>query len=89
MKLILSVIDTYEPSHVWISTECGPFSPMQNLNQRTEKQQEELRENDRMLFDSMWGRVVCCIMLFKRESMLLGNGLRKVMLGDFHDSKDH
>ena len=44
VKLILGVIDTYEPSHVWISTECGPFSPMQNLNQRTEKQQEELRE---------------------------------------------
>ena len=44
VKLILGVLDTYEPSHVWITTECGPFSPMQNLNQRTEKQQEELQE---------------------------------------------
>ena len=42
VKLILSQIDQLEPLHVWISTECGPFSPMQNLNQRTESQKTEL-----------------------------------------------
>ena len=42
VKLILQNIDQKQPLNVWISTECGPFSPMQNLNQRTEDQRLEL-----------------------------------------------
>ena len=39
----MSSIEKEKPLHVWLSLECGPFSPMQNVNQRTEKQREELK----------------------------------------------
>ena len=47
VRLILDTIDAKRPLHVWISTECGPYSPMQNLNQRTEAQRAELEEKRR------------------------------------------
>ena len=47
VKLILSLIDRLRPQHVWISTECGPYSPIQNLNQRTEEQRQELEAKRR------------------------------------------
>ena len=31
------------PKHIWISCECGPFSPLQRINQRTAQQREELQ----------------------------------------------
>jgi hypothetical protein len=37
------VISRTKPKHIWISTECGPFSPLQNLNKKTEEQRENLR----------------------------------------------
>lgn len=42
VQLILHRIHTLKPKHVWISTDCGPFSPIQNLNQRTMSQRAEL-----------------------------------------------
>lgn len=39
---VLDVVDKTRPSHVWISTECGPYSVMQNINQRTEEQKMDL-----------------------------------------------
>lgn len=44
VKLVLSQIDRLRPAHVWISTECGPYSPMQNLNQKDEHQRQQLEE---------------------------------------------
>ena len=41
---VIRKIDEESPLHVWISTECGPFSRMQNLNQRTPEQREALRQ---------------------------------------------
>ena len=41
---VLRILETKRPKFVWISTECGPFSPIQNLNQRNPKQIEELHE---------------------------------------------
>ena len=35
-------LDETRPRWVWISPPCGPDSPMQNLNQRTEAQKEIL-----------------------------------------------
>lgn len=32
------------PKVLWIATECGPFSPIQHLNQRDERQRTELEE---------------------------------------------
>ena len=43
VRSIMSSIEKEKPLHVWLSLECGPFSPMQNVNQRTEKQREELK----------------------------------------------
>ena len=44
VKLVTQQIDQLQPLHIWIATECGPFSPMQNLNQRTEAQRAELEK---------------------------------------------
>ena len=38
VQLVLQTITEKRPSHVWISPECGPYSPMQAVNQRTESQ---------------------------------------------------
>ena len=44
VKSTLDVIDQTEPSHVWLSPDCGPYSPMQNINQRSDEQIESLKE---------------------------------------------
>ena len=40
----MSKTDKDRPMHVWLSLECGPFSRMQNVNQRNDKQKEELSQ---------------------------------------------
>lgn len=40
----MTKIDQDKPTHVWLSLECGPFSRMQNVNQRNEQQKEDLRK---------------------------------------------
>ena len=47
VKLVLARLKIERPEHVWISTPCGPFSPMQNVNQRTDAQRQELQEKRR------------------------------------------
>ena len=44
VKLILNRLEVERPSHVWISPPCGPFSPLQNTNSRTETQRAELQQ---------------------------------------------
>ena len=44
---LLHLIRAEKPDHVWISTECGAFSPMQNINQRTPEQIQRLEEKKR------------------------------------------
>ena len=44
VRAIMSKIDKNRPEHVWLSLECGPFSKMQNVNQRNERQVEELKQ---------------------------------------------
>ena len=41
---VIREIDTCRPKHVWMSPLCGPYSVMQNINQRDEKQIDELQE---------------------------------------------
>ena len=43
VRAVMSKIDSCKPMHVWLSLECGPFSQMQNVNQRTPQQVEELK----------------------------------------------
>ena len=47
VKLLRRTIDELKPPHVWISPECGPYSPMQNLNARTEQQRHALEQKRR------------------------------------------
>ena len=42
VKYTMELIDHHKPMHVHIATECGPYSPIQNLNQRSEGQKQEL-----------------------------------------------
>lgn len=44
VKGVLQVIDSLEPEHVWLSPVCGPYSPLQAINQRTPEQVHELAE---------------------------------------------
>ena len=37
IKKTLEVLKRERPDHLWISTECGAFSPMQNINRRTQE----------------------------------------------------
>ena len=43
VKLILQRIQLEEPAVLWISPPCGPYSPLQNANARTEAQKAELQ----------------------------------------------
>ena len=42
VRLILERLDLEQPAHVWLSPPCGPYSPLQNVNARTEAQRTEL-----------------------------------------------
>ena len=43
VKQVLDTIDK-QPERVWISAECGPYSPLQSINQRTDAQKADLAE---------------------------------------------
>ena len=43
VRKAVKTIEEKRPKFLWIATECGPFSPMQNLNQRTPQQKEDLK----------------------------------------------
>ena len=44
VRAVLSAIDKERPLSVWLSLECGPFSKMQQINQRNEKQIADLKQ---------------------------------------------
>ena len=44
VRLTLNQVRLQRPQHVWLSPPCGPFSPLQNTNQRTESQREALHQ---------------------------------------------
>ena len=44
LRLVLDRVRLEKPQHVWLSTPCGPFSPMQRVNQRNEQQQQALSD---------------------------------------------
>ena len=43
VKQAIKIIREKKPRFLWIATECGAFSPIQNCNQRTPEQQEALK----------------------------------------------
>lgn len=42
VRAVLDSIDVNKPEHVWLSPICGPYSVMQNVNQRTDEQRADL-----------------------------------------------
>ena len=44
VQLAMQKIRKLRPVHLWISTECGPFCPLQRLNRRTPEQCKNLQE---------------------------------------------
>ena len=44
VRAILAALKRDKPLSVWLSLECGPFSKMQQINQRTPQQVEDLRQ---------------------------------------------
>ena len=63
---ILDKIDVENPMHVWLSMECGPYSVMQNINQRNDEQRLQL-ENKRkqVLKQYVGGAIVFCYCIQK------------------------
>lgn len=55
---IIQTIDCQNPEMVWLSPICGPYSVMQNVNQRNPQQCEELQAKRR---DALKQYVGCCI----------------------------
>lgn len=55
VHMIISQINRHRPKHVYISPECGPYSPIQNLNQKTPQQKQELEEKRRAVLKQYVG----------------------------------
>lgn len=55
VDMILNVIDQHEPSHVWISTDCGPYPPLQAINQWSQAQIAQLAEKRRKVLQQYKG----------------------------------
>ena len=60
VRRVLGKIDSEHPEHVWLSPECGPYSIMQNINQRTEEQRANLAEKRREVLKQYVG----CSLIF-------------------------
>lgn len=59
VKNVIRQIDELGPSSVWISPICGPYSPLQAINQRAEAQCQELEEKRKRALKQYVG--ACCI----------------------------
>ena len=58
IRKAVQTIDLKRPKNVWMSPICGPYSMMQNANQRTPEQVEDLQEKRR---DALKQYVGCCV----------------------------
>ena len=48
VRRLKDLISQQRPVHVWISCECGPYSPLQRINRRNPEQCEKLEEKRRV-----------------------------------------
>ena len=58
VRSVLDRIDKEKPMHVWLSMECGPYSIMQNANQRNVQQKENLEAKRREVLKQYVGGAV-------------------------------
>lgn len=61
VRSVLNKIDLHRPKHVWVSPICGPYSVMQNINQRTEEQKASLEAKRK----SALKQYVACGIIFR------------------------
>ena len=83
VALILQRIQIERPRHVWLSPPCGPYSPMQNVNQRNAHQCEALKQERKEALKVYLGAVSVAHACYNMGSTSLGNGLNTAMRGDF------
>ena len=81
VKLIISKINLLNSRHVYISFECGPYSPIQNLNQKTASQREELEKKRREVLKQYVGLVACTSTASSGERTSHGNGRKSAKRG--------
>ena len=61
VKNVLDQITLKKPKLVWLSPVCGPYSVMQNINQRSEQQKQELETKRRDALEQYVG----CSIIFR------------------------
>ena len=44
VRRLCALVSSHRPRHVWISCDCGPYSPFQRINRRTPEQCDRLEE---------------------------------------------
>ena len=88
VRMVLDQIDLHQPEHVWLSPECGPYSVMQNINQRTEAQRLSLEEKRKEALRQYVGCAIIYRYCVQRVSMFLGSGHSHAKVGDSPLSKN-
>ena len=66
LSQVLEQIYALQPKRVWVSPPCGPYSPLQNVNQRSPAQIRELkakRATAQRIYDSTLEIVKVCLQL--------------------------
>ena len=76
VRAIIASLDKERPEHVWLSLECGPFSKMQQVNQRTEKQRQELKEKRESCMKSYVGGLLIYIHCVQHGVPVTWDGLK-------------
>ena len=57
VQKIKRLISNLRPRHVWISCDCGPYSPLQRLNKRNESQEQKLLEKQAYAYQEYQGGI--------------------------------
>ena len=81
VKAILNKIEIEKPSHVWLSMECGPYSIMQQINQRNPEQKAPLEEKRREVLKQYVGGSISFLgLVFRRGFISLGHNLEVTLV---------
>ena len=66
LSRVLEQIRALKPKRVWVSPPCGPYSPLQNVNQRTPAQVQDLKQKRataQRIYESTLEIVKICLQL--------------------------
>ena len=65
VSLAKTMLRRLRPRNLWISCECGPFSPLQRINQRSPEQRERLQEKQYRAMLQYTGAIEVANLAFK------------------------